>query len=42
MSYPQCPVHECDMNVLLCIDPLNPYVKIYRCPHPYHDGEFEE
>lgn len=39
--YPQCPVHEMDMNVLLATDPTNPHVKVFRCPHADHDGEFE-
>lgn len=39
--YLKCPEHDIDMDEILAIDPLNPEVIVYRCPHSDHDGEFD-
>lgn len=41
INYQVCPIHEIDMDELLAIDSRNPDVRLYRCPHIDHDGEFE-
>ena len=41
INYPICPIHSIDMDILLATDPVNPDIKVYRCPHTDHDEEFE-
>ena len=39
--YLKCPIHDIIMDEILAIDPLNPDIIVYRCPHNDHNEEFE-